>query len=134
MKSCLLAMLGLLLYRLGKNFFWDSWLAPQPMPVHGLDFYLSAGFWLVLWCLVLLWSFCGRLRRGLRGAITELAAGWQQSTSAAGLFAHAEAACRRAQRYRQDLDALRQEVDGLGRQVEGKGRSAEVPLGTAGRG
>ena len=29
-KSCLLAMLGLLLYRLGKNFFYDSWLADAP--------------------------------------------------------------------------------------------------------
>ena len=75
----LLAMLGLLLYRLGKNFFYDSWLAEHPTQVHGIDFYLSAGFWLVLWCLVLLWSFCSRLRRGLRGAVTELAAGWQQS-------------------------------------------------------
>ena len=117
----LLAMLGLLLYRLAKNFFYDSWLAPHGTPVYGLDFYLSAGFWLVLWCLVLLWLFCSRLRRGLRGAITELAAGWQQGTLAAGLFAHVEAGCRRAERYRQDLDALQQEVDGLRRQVERRG-------------
>ena len=109
----LLAMLGLLLYRLGKNFFYDSWLAEHPTQVHGIDFYLSAGFWLVLWCLLLLWSFCSRLRRGLRRAVTELAAGWQQSASAAGLFAHIETDCRRAEAYRQDLDALRQEVEGL---------------------
>ena len=63
----LAAMLGLLLYRLGKNFFYDSWLAEHPAPVFGLDFYVSAGFWLVLWCLLLLWAFCSRLRRGLRG-------------------------------------------------------------------
>ena len=84
----LLAMLGLLLYRLGRNFFYDSWLAEPRTPVQGLDFYLSAGFWLLLWCLLLLWSFCSRLRRGLRSAVTELAAGWQESASAAGLFAH----------------------------------------------
>jgi hypothetical protein len=119
----LLAMLGLLLYRLGKNFFYDSWLAEHPTPVHGLDFYVSAGFWLVLWCLVLLWSFCSRLRRGLRGAITELATGWQQSASAAGLFAHIETDCRRAERYRQDLDVLRQEVASLHQQLA---QSAEV--------
>ena len=44
----LAAMLGLLLYRLGKNFFYDSWLAEPPSPVFGLEFYVSAGFWLVL--------------------------------------------------------------------------------------
>ena len=64
----LAAMLGLLLYRLGKNFFYDSWLAPHPAPVYGLEFYVSAAFWLALWCFVLLWAFCRRLRRGLRAS------------------------------------------------------------------
>ncbi len=72
----LLLVLGVLLYRGGKNFFYDSWLAPNPTPVFGLEFYASAGFWLLLWCLVLLWGFCSRLRRGLRGEIARLAAGW----------------------------------------------------------
>ena len=34
-KSCWPSMLGLLLYRLGKNFFYDSWLAEKPLPFSG---------------------------------------------------------------------------------------------------
>jgi hypothetical protein len=110
-------MLGLLLYRLGKNFFYDSWLAEKPGPVFGLDFYVSAGFWLLLWCLLLLWGFCSRLRGGLRGEITHLAAGWDNPSSAAGLFAGVEGQCRHVERFRQELDAIRQEVANLQRQL-----------------
>ena len=113
----LMAMLGLLLYRLGKNFFYDSWLAEHPLPVFGLEFYISAGFWLVLWCLILLWAFCRRLRGGLRGQIDQLAAGWLNSTAATGVFAHLETDCRRVERYCQELESLRQEVAALQRQV-----------------
>jgi hypothetical protein len=113
----LAAMLGLLLYRLAKNFFYDSWLANPRVPVYGIDFYLSAGFWLVLWCLLLLWAFCSRLRRGLRGAIAQLAAGWQDASSAAGLFAGVEANCRRAEQFGRELDSLSQAVASLRRQL-----------------
>ena len=110
-------MLGLLLYRLGKNFFYDSWLAEKPGPMYGLDFYVSAGFWLLLWCLLLLWGFCSRLRGGLRGEITQLAAGWDDASAAAGLFAGVEGECRHVERFRQELDGIRQEVTRLQRQV-----------------
>jgi hypothetical protein len=101
----LLAMLGTLLYRLGKNFFYDSWLAPLPTPVFGLEFYLSAGFWLVLWCLLLFWAFSTRLRRGLRCEIDRLAATWQ-SRPAASLFASLDDDCRSIHRWRDDLRLL----------------------------
>ena len=116
-KSCLLRGARLLLYRGGKNFFYDSWLAPNPTPVYGLEFYASAGLWLLLWCLVLLWAFCSRLRRGLRGEITKLAAGWNDTAAAAALFAAVETDCRRVERFRQDLDAIRWQIDRLRRQV-----------------
>jgi hypothetical protein len=113
----LLAMLGALLYRLGRNFFYDSWFAENPVPVFGLDFYLSAGFWLLLWCLLLLWSFCSRLRRGLRSQIDQLATGWQDASSAAGIFARVESDCHRVNQFRQELEAMRQAVEDLQRQV-----------------
>ena len=65
------AMLVLLLVRLGKNYFWDSWFEGSA-PVYGLDFYLSSLFWLVLWSGLLVWSFTARLRRGLRQEINRL--------------------------------------------------------------
>jgi hypothetical protein len=111
----LLAMLGTLLYRLGKNFFYDSWLSGLGTPVFGLDFYVSAGFWLVLWCLVLLWMFSRRLRRGLQGEINCLASNWQDA--AAGIFVKAESECRRVTDFRRELADIRQEVERLQRRV-----------------
>ena len=118
----LLAMLAMLLYRSGKNFFYDSWLAEHPTRVFGLDSYVVAGFWLALWCLLLLWAFCGRLRRGLRGEINRLAAGWQDASAAGDIFARVETDCRRIERFSQDLDAIRRDVDALRRQVTETGR------------
>ena len=109
-ESLLLAMLGVLLYRLGKNFFYDSWLAPQPVPVHGLDFYLAAGFWLLLWCVGLVWAFLGRLRRGLRREIDRLAQPWAASAAADGLFATLADDCRRATAWHAELRTISAEV------------------------
>mgnify|MGYP000925124008 FL=1 len=113
----LLAMLGVLLYRAGKNFFYDSWFAEHPEKVFGIDFYLSAGFWLLLWCVILLWSFCRRLRRGLRGELGQLAVTWQNSSVASGLFARGEAACVDARRYRKELDTIYLDVERLQREL-----------------
>jgi hypothetical protein len=115
----LLAMLGTLLYRLGKNFFYDSWLSAHPTGVFGLEFYASAAFWLVLWCFLLLWMFCHRLRRGLRGEIDHVALGWQAGDPISGVFARRESACRSVERLRRDLEILREDVEGLRRQLAG---------------
>ena len=113
----LAAVLGLILYRLGKNFFYDSWLAAQPVPVVGIEFYLSAGFWLLLWCLALIWMFTGRLRRGLRQEVDRLAEGRKSSAAVDAIFGRLEAECRQVERFRQDLDRLEDAVGRLRRQV-----------------
>jgi hypothetical protein len=113
----LVAMLGLLVYRLGKNFFYDSWLAAHPVAVYGVDFYLAAGFWLAAWCVLLYWSFSSRLRRGLHREIDQLARGWNSPRSAACLFARLDEDCRRADRFRRELDELRQHVGELRRRL-----------------
>ena len=74
-------------------------------------------FWLLLWCLLLLWAFCSRLRRGLRARIDQLAAGWQDASSASGIFTCVEADCRRVEQFRQDLEQIRLEVSGLQREL-----------------
>lgn len=112
----LMAMLGLLLYRLGKNFFYDSWLAPQPGPVFGIEFYVSACFWLVLWCLLLFWAFSSRLRRGLRREIDRLATGWQ-ARPAASLFARLDEDCQQASRWRDELRLIEDHLADLRRRL-----------------
>lgn len=121
----LLAMLGVLLYRLARNFFYDSWLAPQPVAPHGIDFYVAAGFWLLLWCLVLLWAFTSRLRRGLRWEINQLAETWNTPQAAAGIFAGLETECRKVEQFRQELERLEQRVATLRRHLT----QPDEPLG-----
>ena len=108
-------MLGWMLYRLGKNFFYDSWLGSEPLL--GLDFYLECGFWLILWCLLLIWAFAGRLRRGLRRQLAELAEGWKDPSAAAGIFVELEDDCRRVEQFRQELDQIEQYVGRLRSQL-----------------
>jgi hypothetical protein len=97
-ELALLVVLGLLLYRLGRNFFWDSWLAydlgyrQAPAEVLGADFFVPALFWLLVWCGVLVWAFTSRLRRGLKGEINLLAEQWANS-SPVRLFAPLEEEC-----------------------------------------
>lgn len=116
-EALLLAMLGVLLYRLGKNFFYDSWWLAPPLPVFGVEFYVASAFWLVLWCLVLFWAFTRRLRRGLQQEIGRVAGGWSGPQPAAGLFGHLDEATRRGRLFRQDLDLVRQQVEELRRRL-----------------
>ncbi len=113
----LILMLLWLLFPLAKNFFYDSWLASQPTPVWGLEVYLTAGFWLVLWCLLLILTLTRRLRSGLRREIDQLVANWQSPSTTAGLFAGLETECRRAREFCRDLEGLEQQVRQLQRQL-----------------
>ncbi len=112
-----LVMLGFLLFRLGKNFFYDSWLAEPPVPVAGLEFYLASAFWLLVWSLVLIWLLTSRLRRGLRREVDRLASGWTEASAVEGLFGPIETECRRVRQFQTDLKQLRAEVARLRRQL-----------------
>ncbi len=107
------AMLVLVLVRPAKNFFYDSWVAPQAVPVLGLDFYLVSAFWLLVWAMLLLWRFTGRLRRGLKREIRRLVAQWRDATPATGLFDSLQSQCDRARLFHRDLADLRQTVGRL---------------------
>jgi hypothetical protein len=120
-ESLLLAMLGVLFYRLAKNFFWDSWLAETPVPVAGIEFYLAALFWLALWCVILLWMFTMKLRRGLRREVDRLADGWREEPTSRGLFTRIERQCDRAVRFHDDVERLANEVHRLRDQLAQSG-------------
>jgi len=109
----LLAMLGFLLYRLGKNFFYDSWWLASPTPIWGVESYLASAFWVVLWCFVLLWLFTRRLRGGLKQAVDRLAENWTGASAASGVFAQLDDDCRRAVEFRRDLEMLHGDVERL---------------------
>lgn len=105
------AMLVFVLLRPAKNFFYDSWVAPESVRVLGLDFYLVSAFWLLLWSILLLWRFTGRLRRGLKQEIRRLVDAWRNATPAAGLFESLQSECDQAQQFHHDLAGLRDQVN-----------------------
>lgn len=112
----LIALAGLF-FRPAKNFFYDSWLKTPAAPLLGLDFYVLSAFWLAVWCGVLLWTFVGRLRRGLKQEMNQLAADWAKPTLAGGVFAGLENQCRRIEAYRNELARLKQHVTTLASRV-----------------
>ncbi|MBX9788418.1 MAG: 50S ribosome-binding GTPase [Pirellulales bacterium] len=112
------AMLAMLLYRLGRNFFWDSWLAANPRPLFGLEFFVSAALWLVLWCTLLVWAFTMRLRRGLASEIAQLTTRCATPAATSGVFAGIEQECRAVRRCSDQLDRLKLVVTSLRAEVE----------------
>ncbi len=120
----LLSVVGLLLYRWGKNFFYDSWWAfelgrvARVADMYGSEFFLSAGFWLLLWCGLLVWMFTGRLRRGLNREIDALTDGWRSPALGEELFARSEHQARAIRQFRQALERLEHEVTHLKQRLE----------------
>jgi len=84
-ESLLLGFVGYVLFRAGRNFFWDTW-HDSTTAFLPIDFYFSAGVFFVLWCVVLLTMFCRRLRRGLSGEIATLADELAGQKLGSGLF------------------------------------------------
>lgn len=121
----LVLMVALLAYRFGRNFFYDSWLAPQlgltpqAEPLLGTDFFLGALFWLLLWCGLLLWLFAARLRRGLVGGLAALEQQWSNPTVTAELFSELTRQTRAIHNWRQRLERLETRVENLRRRVAG---------------
>ncbi|HEX3655911.1 MAG TPA: GTPase domain-containing protein [Pirellulales bacterium] len=121
----LMLMLALLAYRFGRNFFYDSWLAPQlglaphAEPLLGVDFFLGAGLCLLLWCGLLLWFFSARLRRGLAGGLVVLEQQWANPTVTAELFSALDTRCRQIHAWRDRLEQLEARVESLRRRVTG---------------
>jgi len=114
-----LAVAGVLVTRLAKNFFYDSWLADPPQEVYGLEIYLLSALWLVLWAGVLLWMFTSRLRGGLAKRIRKMTEQFKSPQTARGLFARVEADCRAIEQFRSRLVQLQSDVEAMRRRVAG---------------
>ncbi len=112
-----LALLLPIMLRMGKNFFWDSWLAPEPVPVYGLDFFVAAAFWLFAWATLLVWLLSLRMRRGLHEKIDELARRWSDNREAIGWFAPLDRQIARIERCRRELEHLEGKITDLKRHV-----------------
>lgn len=106
-----------IVWRIGKNFFWDSffapyWLdAPQTTPLLPVEFYVTAGVIFILWSGLLVIMYARRLQRGLNRRIRELAEGLSSRHLSGGLFPKCEENCQRVERHIAELRLLRGAVD-----------------------
>ncbi|MCA9114009.1 MAG: hypothetical protein KDA79_02920, partial [Planctomycetaceae bacterium] len=133
--------LAFVLYRVGRNFFYDTFLAEFLHPETAVsvkllpaDFYISAAVFFILWSGLLVIAFTRRLRRGLKKQIDELARELVGSRMAGGLFPELERACREVESARNQLDALAESTAELRRQIAGEGtlgRATEPEAPTA---
>lgn len=99
-----LLYVGFVLYRVGRNFFYDSfWNGAAMLSV---DFYVAAGIFFLLWSGVLVMAFTQRLRRGLKQRIRGWAEERTQKRVAEGLFPRLEHACREIEYQRKRLEDM----------------------------
>jgi hypothetical protein len=101
----LLAFIGFVLFRAGRNFFWDTVVDPL-VKVLPMDFYVSAGLFFVLWSVILVMSFCRRLKRGLNSEISAMADEMAQQKLTGGLFPDLESAIEDVHRNRHRLEEM----------------------------
>jgi hypothetical protein len=108
-----LTYVGFVVFRVGKNFFYDTFLKKLledvpaiSEPMLSIDFYVPAGVFFVLWSGLLVMAFTSRLRRGLRHEVDELAQQLAQRRMSRGLFPELESVCREITLSRSRLKAL----------------------------
>ncbi|MFT5325940.1 MAG: hypothetical protein ACI8P0_003814 [Planctomycetaceae bacterium] len=101
----LMSFIVFVLYRAGRNFFWDTVVDPL-VKVLPIDFYVSAGLFFVLWSVILVMSFCRRLNRGLTSEITTMADEMAEQKLTSGLFPDLESALQSIHNDRRRLDEM----------------------------
>lgn len=131
-ETLFLAYVGFVLFRVGKNFFQDSFLNDKPLL--STDFYVPAALFWLLWSGVLLICFLRRLRRGLQREIEGLASQLVDVRLSGGLFPQLESACRQARQQCLDLNQLRQTIDRIreavstGSQLGSRRQASSTPM------
>lgn len=127
-----LAYVGFILFRVGKNFFYDSFLVRwvesaegPPASLLTTDFYIPAALFFLLWSGLLVMLFTRRLRRGLRREVDELAREMAEHQMSQGLFPELELACRDFEFETTRLRQCAETADNLRTQIAGS-----VPLGS----
>ena len=108
-----LAFVGYLLYRIGFNFFYESFLDRDA--ILSTDFYVPAAVFLLLWTGLLVIMFTRRLRRGLDQKIASLAADLVDRKLADGLFPELQAVCDELSQQQDRLGQLTERADELRR-------------------
>lgn len=101
----LMAFIGYVLFRAGKNFFWDSFV-DSTVKILPFDFYISAGLFFALWSVLLVMSFSRRLKRGLNTEINAMADEMAEQKLTGALFPDLESALQDVHSNRRRLEEM----------------------------
>ena len=102
---------GFLLYRAGRNFFYDSFWLEKPLL--DTNFYIPAALFLVCWAGLFVMSYTSRLRRGLTQRIQSLARELASAKAGAGLFPDLEMSCAEFSHHRNRLDQFSASLESI---------------------
>ena len=111
LEALWLALAGFLLYRIAKNFFYDSFWYDRPLL--SVDFYLAAGVILLLWSGFLALGYTRRLRRRLDARLGDLSAHLAETLVPERVFGTIGDAVRAVLRRRDMLESLVSRTDEL---------------------
>ncbi|HEY0984421.1 GTPase [Schlesneria sp.] len=100
-----------LLYRVGRNFFYDSFWLEKPLL--DTNFYIPALLFFVIWVAVFVMSYTARLRRGLTSRIEVLARELARVQAGAGLFPELEQRCAEFSRHRDRLEQFTANLESI---------------------
>jgi hypothetical protein len=107
------AVPGYVLYRMGRNFFYETHFADPPVEYLPTAFYIPAAVFFLLWTLLLIGVFTQRLRSGLKSEVSKLASSLVGIRLEHGLFPELEATCRDAQQRVLDLEQFEARLERL---------------------
>jgi len=103
-ETLFLSLIVYALVRIGKNFFYDSFLDERN--ILAIDFYVTAGVIFLIWSGLLVMLFTRKLKRGLEDEINQLSDELAQAKLAHGLFPHLEQACQQAHALQHSLERM----------------------------
>ncbi|WP_298866699.1 GTPase [uncultured Gimesia sp.] len=114
-ETLFLSLVVYALVRIGKNFFYDSFLDENN--ILAIDFYVTAGVIFLIWTGFLVMMFTRKLKRGLGQEINQLSDDLANAKLSQGLFPQLEQACQQAHAMQHSLERMGGEVHQLRNEV-----------------
>jgi hypothetical protein len=102
---------GFLIYRIGRNFFYDSFWLEKPLL--DTNFYIPSALFLACWAWFFVMNYTRRLRRGLTVRIQELAYEMAQAKAGISFFPELDERCAEFAHHRDQLLQLANNLDAV---------------------
>ncbi len=103
-ETLFMSLIVYALARIGKNFFYDSFLNERN--ILAIDFYVTAGVIFLIWTGFLVMMFTGKLKRGLEQEVNQLSDDLAKTKLSHGLFPQLEQECQQVHALKHSLERI----------------------------